>query len=71
MVEKLAGGLQGALDSVAWRVEREVDASGKARLVWVQTDAGVVVRHNEEPEVSTWRKMAVWFIGLLPIESQL
>jgi hypothetical protein len=30
------------------------------------------VRHRlEEPGVSEWRRFSVWFLGLLPIESQL
>jgi len=37
----------------------------------VETGAGGVRQLTEEPEVSTWRKFSVWFLGLLPIESQL
>jgi len=42
-----------------------------ARLVWVETTPAGVVRHDEEPGVSAWRRFGVWFLGLLPIESQL
>jgi len=69
--EALAGGAEGALDKVAWRLEREVEPGGKARLVWIETTAEGTRRHTEEPEVSAWRQIGVWFMGLLPIESQL
>jgi putative cardiolipin synthase len=67
----MASQLDGALDQVAWRLEREVAGDGRPQLVWIETTASGVQRHHEEPEVSGWRKFGVWFLGLLPIESQL
>ncbi len=67
----LAGGVEGALDKVAWRLERVAAADGKAQLVWIETGAEGVRQRLDEPEVSAWRKLGVWFLGLLPIESQL
>jgi cardiolipin synthase C len=71
MVEALASGIEKNLDRIAWRIERVVDDSGKAHLVWVETNAEGVVRRDDEPGASVWRRMAVWFVGLLPIEGQL
>jgi len=71
MARQLADGLLRALDQVAWRVEKVADPGGTARLVWVETTPAGVVRHDEEPGVSAWRRFGVWFLGLLPIESQL
>jgi putative cardiolipin synthase len=71
LADELAGRLEQNLDRIAWRLERSVDASGNARIVWVETGAEGVRQRTEEPEVSTWRKFSVWFLGLLPIESQL
>jgi putative cardiolipin synthase len=71
MVATLASGLESALDRIAWRVERGVDASGKPKLVWVETGPEGVVRRAEEPDAGFWRRLSVWFIGLLPVESQL
>jgi len=68
---QMASGIEGNLGKVAWRVERIVDAGGKARLVWIESTANGPVQHAEEPEVSVWRQLGVWFLGLLPIESQL
>ena len=71
MAAALAGGILGALDQVAWRVERVVDAGGQARLVWHETTSEGPRQYLEEPGVSGWRQFGVWFLGLLPIESQL
>jgi len=68
---ELAGRLERNLDRIAWRLERIVDASGATRIAWVETSPEGVRQRLEEPEVSAWRKFSVWFLGLLPIESQL
>jgi putative cardiolipin synthase len=67
----LTGTIEQNLDQIAWRLELIDDASGEKRIAWVETGAGGVRQLTEEPEVSTWRKFSVWFLGLLPIESQL
>jgi len=71
MAIALADGIEGALDKVAWRVERVVDPGGKAHIVWTETTTAGNRQHRKEPGVSAWRKFGVWFLGLLPIESQL
>jgi putative cardiolipin synthase len=71
LAEELAGKLEQNLDRIAWRLERIVDGSGPARIAWIETSAEGVRQRLEEPGVSTWRKVTVWFLGLLPIESQL
>ena len=68
---ELAGTIEQNLDQIAWRLELDADASGNKRIVWVEAGADGVRQLTEEPEVSTWRKFSVWFLGLLPIESQL
>jgi putative cardiolipin synthase len=71
MAAAMASGVEAGLDQVAWRVERATDADGRARLVWTETTATGTVQHREEPGVGAWRRLGVWFLGLLPIESQL
>jgi putative cardiolipin synthase len=71
LAEALAGGLESGLAHVAWRIERVVGADGRAQLVWTETAPTGTVQHTQEPEVSAWRRLGVWFLGLLPIESQL
>lgn len=43
----------------------------KDRLEWVSEEDGVETRFTTEPNSSVWRRMGVWFLSLLPIESQL
>jgi putative cardiolipin synthase len=71
MAGALASGILGGLDQVAWRVERVVGPDGSVHLVWNETTAEGTRQLTDEPEVSGWRKLGVWFLGLLPIESQL
>ena len=71
MAESLLGPLEARLDQIAWRLERAPDEAGKLRLVWVETDDKGVRRLTQEPGVSVWRQMSVWFYGVLPIESML
>ena len=71
LAAELAGMLEPKLDRIAWRLESIVDASGAVRIAWIETSPEGVRQHLEEPGVSTWRKLSVWFLGLLPIESQL
>jgi len=71
LAENLAGTLEQNLDKIAWRLELIIDASGNKRIAWVETSAEGIRQRLEEPEVSTWRKFSVWFLGLFPIESQL
>jgi cardiolipin synthase C len=66
----LADGIERGLDSATWQVLLEDDASGR-RLVWMQKDGETFNKLDAEPEVGTLRKLGVWLLGLLPIESQL
>ncbi|SIT41640.1 conserved exported hypothetical protein [Paraburkholderia piptadeniae] len=60
------------LDVIAWRVVHRTDATGKSRIVWIDTaENGTVTELGSEPDVSFMRRASVWFLGLLPIESQL
>ena len=38
---------------------------------WIENTAAGVVEHRAEPGVGVLRRLGVWFLGLLPIESQL
>lgn len=68
----VADGVEHQLDQAAWRVELRTDANGASRLVWIATDAnGNATEFDTEPGTSAWRRAGIWFLGLLPIESQL
>jgi putative cardiolipin synthase len=60
------------LDQIAWRVELRTDANGSKRVVWIDTaENGTVTELDSEPDVSFGRRTSIWFMGLLPIESEL
>jgi len=71
MAQDIASALEGNLASIAWRLERVVDASGNVHIEWVESNADGERRYDSDPEVSAMRRLSVWFLGLLPIESQL
>ncbi|SEB21068.1 phospholipase D family protein [Paraburkholderia sartisoli] len=68
---EVADGLQPRLDQIAWRLEERKDANGRSRIVWIDTAADGTVKELDEPDVSTMKRIGIWFLGLLPIESQL
>lgn len=69
---QVVDGVESNLDQIAWRVEQRTDAAGNTRLVWIQTaQDGTVTEFDEEPDASLKRRITVWFLGVLPIESQL
>lgn len=71
MTGRMAERLERNLDAVAWRLALTPDAGGRNQLVWIeQTPAGPRTL-TEEPDVGLMRRIGVWFLGLLPIESQL
>ncbi|WP_233850341.1 phospholipase D family protein [Paraburkholderia sp. HD33-4] len=60
------------LDVIAWRVEQRTDANGKHRIVWIDTaENGTVTEFDTEPGTSFTQRASIWFLGLLPIESEL
>ncbi|KVO56979.1 phospholipase D family protein [Burkholderia stagnalis] len=68
----VAADLESRLDAIAWRVVATTDPAGHRQLEWIQTHAdGTTTRLDTEPEVSAARRMQIWLLGLLPIESQL
>jgi len=70
--ELFAEGFDVAAREHAYRVEwKERPGSGSGRLEWVSEENGREIRHTTEPNSSIWRRMGVWFMSLLPIESQL
>ena len=72
IASEVANSLEPQLDRIAWRVELRPSANGTQHLIWIQTASdGTVTQYDSEPEASSMRRLQVWFLGLLPIESQL
>ncbi|MDR5752962.1 MULTISPECIES: phospholipase D family protein [unclassified Caballeronia] len=69
---EVVDGIGKNLDRVAWRLELRGDPQGGSHIVWIDTAAdGTVTELDKEPDVSAMRRTGIWFLGLLPIESQL
>ncbi|PRX31238.1 putative cardiolipin synthase [Paraburkholderia sp. BL18I3N2] len=71
LAAQVADGVEAKLDQLAWRLETRTDANGKSRIVWIDTAPDGTVRELGEPGVSSMKRVGIWFLGLLPIESQL
>ena len=69
MAQQLDQRLRQNLDHIAWRVQ--LSADDKGRLSWHEAGSDGEKVYDTEPQTSLWRRMSVWFIGLLPLESQL
>jgi putative cardiolipin synthase len=68
LADQVRSGIEQSLPRAAYRVERSATAGD---LVWIETGPAGELRHTSEPGASGWRRFSVWFLGLLPIESQL
>ena len=67
--------LVAAFSRSAYRLELVAggDGSGDSRekLEWIERQDNGEVRYNSEPQAGAWRRLGVWFMSWLPIESQL
>ena len=58
---------EGVLPENSYRLLLDEDGD----LVWVTVEAGIEVRYHKDPKSSFGQRFSAWFIGILPIESQL
>jgi len=40
-------------------------------IEWVEREGEREIRYRTDPQTSGWRRLSVWLLSLLPIESQL
>jgi putative cardiolipin synthase len=71
LAAQVADGVEPKLDQIAWRLEMRTNANGTSRIVWIDTAPDGKVSELDEPGVSSMKRIGIWFLGLLPIESQL
>ncbi len=71
LAAQVADGLEPRLDQIAWRLETRTDGNGTSRIVWIDTAPDGKVTESDEPGVSGIKRVGIWFLGLLPIESEL
>lgn len=64
----LAQDIEDAFDDRIPEEAYEVRLSDTGRLYWIERRDGKVSHHTTEPGTSIWRRAAVWFTSLLPIE---
>ena len=64
----LAAQMANLLETGIPQIAYEVHLSDAGKLYWTEHRDGEVVRHDIEPGTSAWRRSAVWFLSLLPIE---
>jgi len=70
--ELFAEGFDRTVREHAFRLElKGAPGTTSQRLEWVSEENGQEIRFTTEPNSSVWRRMGVWFLELLPIESQL
>ncbi|WP_322049426.1 phospholipase D family protein [Paraburkholderia sp. J67] len=70
--DDVASYVESKIDRIAWRVEIRTDAAGRGEPIWIQINAdGTKTELDTEPAVSAARRLEIWLLGLLPIESQL
>jgi putative cardiolipin synthase len=68
-----ASQLLAAVSGKSYHLVLVPEASGKSarKVEWIEQDEGREVRYDTEPQAGVWRRLGVWFMSWLPIESQL
>ena len=54
-----------------FRLELHTDENGHEQLLWHGFKDGAPKTYTTDPYTGFWRRLGIWFLGLLPIESQL
>ncbi len=68
----LIAGSDAHIDEVTYRLElAPPGASASTSIEWVAYEDGREVRFDAEPDAGLLKRLGVWFLSLLPIESQL
>lgn len=71
LATRMAEGFDEDIYKTVFRLELVADEDGDEQLLWHGIEAGEPVTYDVDPYTSVWRRLGVWFMGLLPIESQL
>lgn len=71
MASAMVEGIEVALVQQAYHVVLSDAGTPQARLKWISNESSGPRHLDREPEASLWRRVNVWVLSLLPIESQL
>ncbi|SPA42448.1 putative phospholipase D, two active site motifs; similar to E.coli uncharacterized ymdC [Cupriavidus taiwanensis] len=67
----LAGRIESTFASVVPQAAYQVRLDETGQLYWLERRGDEVIRHDTEPNTSWWRRLGIWFLSILPIESML
>ena len=67
----IAGTFDRKIDQIAFRLELQSDGQGREQIVWHGLVDGKRQTFYVDPYTSFWKRFAIGFIGLFPIESQI
>ncbi|AEI80035.1 phospholipase D [Cupriavidus necator N-1] len=68
---ELAGRIESTFASVVPSAAYQVRLDETGKLYWLERRDDEVIRHDTEPNTSWWRRLSIWFMSILPIESML
>jgi putative cardiolipin synthase len=71
IAQYMANNFDANIAANAFRLELVKKEDGGERLLWHGYENGKEQVYTVEPYTGFWRRLGVWFMGLLPIESQL
>lgn len=71
LAAQVAGAILPNLGRIAWRLAEADDPERGRQLIWIDEANPDAAPLTTEPQSSVLRRVGVWFMGLLPIESQL
>ncbi|QEZ44955.1 phospholipase D family protein [Cupriavidus oxalaticus] len=67
----LAGRIESTFATVVPEAAYQVKLDEQGKLYWLERRGDEVVRYDTEPNTSWWRRLGIWFLSILPIESML
>ncbi len=70
LAEKMAGGFDTTVEKSAFRLELVTTEGGTENIIWHGFEDGQEKTWDTDPHTSWTQRLGVFFLGLLPVESQ-
>jgi len=67
----LAGRIESTFATAVPQNAYAVRLDDNGKLYWLERRGEEVIRYDTEPNTSWWQRLGIWFMSILPIESQL
>lgn len=71
IAKRMAEGFDREIENVAFALELVTDEEGNEEIIWHGKEDGRAVSYDVEPYTGFWRRFAVDFMSMFPIDSQL